>query len=542
MHLEIGDIIDFDNILGGVNPYGIDYTASNIYNGQLFYKNFQILSTNKTLESCEIECIQLHYLNTEGLPSGCMDEAACNFQSNAQIDDGSCLYEADYPECWVDEDGDGQGSGIPEQFCSEICPEGYAPIGGDDCDDGTSKDCNGDCGGDAEMDHCGNCVGGNTGLEACEQDCYGTWGGRAYENQCGICVDGLTGNEIDTGLYECCFTGEGEPNQIVCDPDECGDRYQCADGTYGCDECGVCDGDGTSCDECVEIDPSLPCGSVETGCLPLGLCGDCNSTMSVENCQEPDIDADIMQISAFGSTTSPSSDLFNYPETLNVAQGMSIQLQFDDFTEVNGQYVYTAKNDWKVTWNTSSLPANLTITDIKYKFDLPTFQPILTHYGATIDTGSLSDYVDHTGSLVNNVATIIKEGEELLRITFDEVPNQPIEFYFDLDVQYKISSNIPLTDVENHWYIINEYTFNRKVRMPINASFVEGCSGVIGDAVGDGIVNILDIVATVNHIINYDSGDQALTGCSFENVDFNGDETINILEVVNQVNIIVSGV
>ena len=62
MNLEIGDMVDFDAILGEVEPYGIDYTDTDYVNGQEVFKNFLITSTNKTLEFCEIECIQMHDL------------------------------------------------------------------------------------------------------------------------------------------------------------------------------------------------------------------------------------------------------------------------------------------------------------------------------------------------------------------------------------------------------------------------------------------------------------------------------------------------
>ena len=71
MNLEIGDFVDFDAILGGVKPYGINYVAdddgsySEEINGQTIYPTFLITSTNKTLEWVEIECIQMHDLSTE---------------------------------------------------------------------------------------------------------------------------------------------------------------------------------------------------------------------------------------------------------------------------------------------------------------------------------------------------------------------------------------------------------------------------------------------------------------------------------------------
>jgi hypothetical protein len=44
---------------------------------------------------------------------------------------------------------------------------------------GTPPDCAGEPGGAAFLDECGTCVGGTTGLEACEADCEGTFGGSA---------------------------------------------------------------------------------------------------------------------------------------------------------------------------------------------------------------------------------------------------------------------------------------------------------------------------------------------------------------------------
>ena len=45
-------------------------------------------------------------------------------------------------------------------------------------------DCAGVEGGSAYYDGCGECVGGNTGKEACKEDCAGVLGGRAYMREC----------------------------------------------------------------------------------------------------------------------------------------------------------------------------------------------------------------------------------------------------------------------------------------------------------------------------------------------------------------------
>ncbi len=71
----------------------------------------------------------------------------------------------------------------------------------------SKKDCNGDVLGSAYIDECGDCVGGNTGLTACQQDCSGEWGGMAQFDSCGFCTGGTTGitpNALcdkDTTLY-----------------------------------------------------------------------------------------------------------------------------------------------------------------------------------------------------------------------------------------------------------------------------------------------------------------------------------------------------
>ena len=135
------------------------------------------------------------------VPTGCTDELACNYDPNAQDDDGSCSYEIDcfgvcggdavYDVCWV--------------------------CGGDETDDNNCTcteeniivDCNGNCppiegcppeefsfiGGCSQIDECNVCVGGATERYPCEQDCEGEWGGIAYEDNCIQCIADI--NDID---------------------------------------------------------------------------------------------------------------------------------------------------------------------------------------------------------------------------------------------------------------------------------------------------------------------------------------------------------
>ena len=72
--VEVADIIHFDELLGGIKPYNIDYTEhiyqsgvnpdftypfGTLVNGQVFTPSFIVTSTNKKLDSVEIECMHL---------------------------------------------------------------------------------------------------------------------------------------------------------------------------------------------------------------------------------------------------------------------------------------------------------------------------------------------------------------------------------------------------------------------------------------------------------------------------------------------------
>ena len=73
----------------------------------------------------------------EGYVSGCTDSTACNYNADAEEDDGSCEYV---------------------------------------------EDCAGECGGDAVVDDCGVCDGGNA-----DMDCAGECDGSAVVDECGVC-------------------------------------------------------------------------------------------------------------------------------------------------------------------------------------------------------------------------------------------------------------------------------------------------------------------------------------------------------------------
>lgn len=126
------------------------------------------------------------------------------------------------PSTWyADTDADGIGDASSAvQACTQ--PQGYVADLGDDCPNDINKttpgdcgcgeteqscfDCNGDLNGSAYTDECENCVGGNTGNEACTQDCYGDWGGTAALDVCDQCAGGNTGIIPVTDSQNCIAT------------------------------------------------------------------------------------------------------------------------------------------------------------------------------------------------------------------------------------------------------------------------------------------------------------------------------------------------
>ena len=146
---------------------------------------------------------------------GCTDETACNFDMEAEEDDGSCTYilegECDCDGNVVDECGICGGSGIPEGECDcdgnvvdecGICGGSGIPEGECDCDGNVVDEC-GICGGSGipegecdcdgnVVDECGVC--GGTGIPEGECDCDGN-----VLDECGIC--GGTG--IPEGDCDC---------------------------------------------------------------------------------------------------------------------------------------------------------------------------------------------------------------------------------------------------------------------------------------------------------------------------------------------------
>ncbi len=115
---------------------------------------------------------------------GCTDEAACNYDSSATADDGSCAEFDCAGECGgsaeVDECGECGGPGILPGEC--------------DCA-GNVLDCAGECGGPSEEDVCGECNGDGSSCLGCTTSCADNFDADAIwddGSQCEYTVPGVS--------------------------------------------------------------------------------------------------------------------------------------------------------------------------------------------------------------------------------------------------------------------------------------------------------------------------------------------------------------
>jgi len=144
---------------------------------------------------------------------------------------------------YFDIDGDGWGTGESEDYCAGYEPEGLVPNDEDEddsiycesneidrcdvCDgDDSCVDCNDVPWGEAFLDSCGVCSGGDSGHdEDSDIDCNGDCSGTAFIDDCNICSEGNTSHSenIDQDCTGNCF------------------------GTAIIDDCNICDGLNQSC-------------------------------------------------------------------------------------------------------------------------------------------------------------------------------------------------------------------------------------------------------------------------------------------------------
>ena len=203
--------------------------------------------------------------NSEGLTlvigddgSGCTDPTACNFDSGATADDGSCAYPVDEfhdcaGECLQDDDNDGICNAFEVLGCPYSSACNYDPNATEN--DGSCEfpepyyDCNGSCFLDSDSD--GICdaleVLGCTDLSACNFDATATDSAQCDYPVTGYdCAGECLMDSDGDGVCDA-FEIEGCQNPVACNFNESAtDPGIPCIFSYGCDYCsGENDGSGT---------------------------------------------------------------------------------------------------------------------------------------------------------------------------------------------------------------------------------------------------------------------------------------------------------
>ena len=135
-------------------------------------------------------------------------------------------------------------------------------------------DCNGDDNGTAFVDECGNCVGGNTGLdENYAMDCAGICDGSSTEDDCGVCDDNAENDNADMDCAGVCNGDNLVDMCDTCDDDPLNDCTQDCNDVWGgdadLDDCGVCDNDSGNDND------DMDCAGICFGDSVTDDCGDC---------------------------------------------------------------------------------------------------------------------------------------------------------------------------------------------------------------------------------------------------------------------------
>ncbi|MDB4031337.1 hypothetical protein N9471_00475, partial [bacterium] len=220
---------------------------------------------------------------------GCIDELACNYNSDANTDDGSCLENDCAGVC----DGDAVLSGcdntcnsILENDCAGVC-DGDAVLSGCDntCNSILENDCAGVCDGDAVLSGCDNTC--NSKLE---NDCSGVCDGDAVLSGCDNTCNSILEND-------CAGVCDGDAVLSGCD--------NTCNSTAVNDDCGVCDG----------FNADMDCAGVCDGSSLLDVCDVCNGPGYATGDSNDDCSLDVLDIVAMidyivsGTTFDYDADL-----------------------------------------------------------------------------------------------------------------------------------------------------------------------------------------------------------------------------------------
>ena len=473
--------------------------------------------------------------------AGCTDNSACNYNSDATFDDGTCAYELDCS---------GECGGTAIEDCAGDCQgEAYLDLCGE-CSGGSSGhegnsdiDCLGECFGDAVVDECGVCNGFNSNQDClgecfgdavvdecgicdsdasndCIQDCSGEWGGNAIIDECGVC-------EGPGAIYECGCTdieddfcdcngsvldecgecgGEGIPDDF-CDCNE--NIVDClgeCGGTAEIDICGICDGGSTDPSDCTDGCAPGYIFDCDGACFSDLLLGDQSCDNGDEdgeanfNCEEfyfdnndcpvgllyfGDIDQNSQTIPVYMDCFYPVN---NYAITVSGLSGMSLSGGMID--DPSFQFEPQVFNDSSIAWTstTNDMPANY---GLLFYIEYDQILTDICFENSTITTSDGSQYAADLGDCIlfdslDNEIIFIPEDFKL----GSAYPN-PFNPSINIPFEISKSSNISID--------IYDLSGNKAVNLT-NNFYTSGSYSVIWDASGYASGNYFIVAKLGNQI------------------------------------------
>jgi len=387
---------------------------------------------------------------------GCTDQTACNYNGDATVDDGSCVYQETnfdcYGNCLVDEDCEGicNGSATPGSACIDI--NGNPSIYGEDCvciftDGGPSctdpNACNtGEQGGciypDAGYDCNGDCIVG--------EDCAGNCGGSAISGS--VCIDAF-GN-ISIYLDDCSCQSHVEPG-ICNDPDACNSGME-----------GVCiyAPPGAECPSpnCpTMIDCTGECGGTATeDCM--GICG--GPAILGASCDDgdPNTNNEVFNASCECVGTSTPDECLSVGGTLGLTEGgnysnlgficdgETVVVDADDFLLLSGQVVTYVFHEDGIVNSTSELQNILQIGSFFTNDGFGKKEIYVTAYGAKRLENGEPDFSDPC-IVYSNTLTITLLNPIEISIEEECEPTSG-EFSFSVTITGGLPECVPSTSYE----------------------------------------------------------------------------------------------
>tara|TARA_R100000655_G_scaffold110038_1_gene167136 strand:+ start:4381 stop:8826 length:4446 start_codon:yes stop_codon:yes gene_type:complete len=330
------------------------WTSDSLNANQSYARNIRLIANNpitffndeQKVNGQSVRCIK------DEVIQGCTNFEACNYNPDANVDDGSCLYFDECGECGGsgaiyecgcedeqlhcrDLDGDGWGT---SEFTFETCDvEGDIWVTNcEDLDDSiycesNETDCAGILCGDTVVDECGTCDGNGI------QDYYADWDGDGY----GDC----------DSVYPFC------PNDAE---------------SWASDVCGDCDNSDA---DVIFNDCAGVCG----GSSELDECGDCNGS---NDCFPVAIDGQYTldednQINIYLSATDSDGDALTFSIVNQPSNGTltleGVSATYSPNANYNGNDSFTfMANDGQFDSNQATISLTvMSVNDAPYLLDIP---------------------------------------------------------------------------------------------------------------------------------------------------------------------------